>query len=255
MTSNCQLTDHLHFHPTAEFLTGKTLLVTGASDGIGRCAAKYYAQYGADLILLGRDKKKLIDVAHSLAPTGKQILAIPMDLSIASPNDYKTLANKISSFRTQLDGALLSAGMLGELKPIINIDSNDFDSVFNLNVRSQLLLIQALLPLLLKASSSSLILTSSSVGKKSRATWGSYAISKFALEGLMQTLADEYADTRLRVNCINPGATRTQMRAQAKPEEDPKVLKTPEEIMPSYLFLMDQSSIAINGQSLDAQPK
>ncbi|CAG9000889.1 MAG: putative oxidoreductase YciK [Candidatus Celerinatantimonas neptuna] len=255
MMSHSLFTDHLHFIPTPDFLMGKTVLVSGASDGIGRCAAKYYSRFGADLILLGRNKDKLIGVAHEISPTGRQILAIPLDLSTATTNDYKTLTAKISSFKPQLDGALLSAGILGDLSPITDIDIGNFDEVFNLNVRSQLLLTQALLPLLLKASSSSLILTTSSVGKKSRATWGSYAISKFALEGLMQTIADEYSGTSLRTNCINPGATRTKMRAKAKPEENPMILKTPKDIMSGYLFLMDQRSIGINGQTLDAQPK
>ena len=93
------------------------------------------------------------------------------------------------------------------------------------------------------------------MGHAGRALWGSYAISKFATEGMMQVLADELKETSVRVNAINPGATRTSMRAQAKPDEDPKILKTPEDIMPLYLYLMSDESQEINGKCIDAQPK
>ena len=122
------------------------------------------------------------------------------------------------------------------------------------NVNASLLLTQAVLPLLLKSPSASLIFTSSSVGRTGRAGWGAYAISKFATEGMMQVLADEYKNTHLRVNCINPGGTRTSMRASAFPDEDPQKLKTPADIMPLYLYLMGDDSRRKTGMSFDAQP-
>ena len=123
------------------------------------------------------------------------------------------------------------------------------------NVTSQLLLNQALLPLMQKAEYASIIFTSSGVGRKAKANWGAYAVSKFATEAMMQLLSSELESLspNVRANAINPGATRTSMRASAYPDEDPKTLPTPEDIMPAYLYLMGQDSLAINGKSLDAQ--
>ncbi|WP_408618226.1 YciK family oxidoreductase [Celerinatantimonas sp. YJH-8] len=243
----------MSFNAKPDALLGKVILVSGASDGIGRCAAIEYAKRGADIILIGRNRQKLEQTTQAIAPFHVKTLSIVLDLANANATDFKQLAAQIETQWHRLDGALLNAGILGELAPIAEIAIDDFDQVMQINVRSQLLMIQVLLPLLLASASSSLILTSSGVGRYGRATWGSYAISKFATEGLMQTLADEMKTTSLRVNCINPGATRTHMRAQAKPEEDPHTLKTPLEIMPTYLFLMADESQSVTGMSLDAQ--
>ena len=123
------------------------------------------------------------------------------------------------------------------------------------NVTSQLLLNQALLLLMQKAENASIIFTSSGVGRKAKANWGAYAISKFATEAMMQMLSSELASQSptIRANAINPGATRTSMRANAYPAEDPTTLATPDDIMPLYLYLMGKDSLTINGQSLDAQ--
>ena len=111
-----------------------------------------------------------------------------------------------------------------------------------------------MLPLLMKSEDASLVFTSSTVGRKGSAYWGAYAVSKFATEGLMQVLADELENTSsIRVNAINPGATRTNMRAHAYPAENPGSLPAPEQIMPVYLYLMGADSKEINGQSIDAQ--
>lgn len=116
------------------------------------------------------------------------------------------------------------------------------------------MLTQALMPLLKRAEDASIIFTSSGVGRKGRAHWGAYAVSKFATEGMAQVLADELENiSRIRTNCINPGATRTGMRAWAYPAENPTRNPTPEEIMPLYLYLMGPDSKGVNGQSLDAQ--
>jgi len=116
------------------------------------------------------------------------------------------------------------------------------------------MLTRALLPLLHRSTDASVIFTSSSVGRKGRAQWGAYAVSKFATEGLMQTLADESAGSSLiRANSLNPGGTRTQMRAEAYPDENPDRVPTPEQIMPAYLYLMGPDSAHKNGVAFDAQ--
>lgn len=244
------------FQACEQELNHKTILVTGAGDGIGRCAALNFAQHGATVILLGRTVSKLESVYDEiLAAGGKEPAIIPLDLQGASAQHYRDMATTIESTFGRLDGALLNAGILGALGPFAQIDEAEFDAVMQVNVKSQLLLSQALLPLMSRTPHASLVFTSSGVGRKGRAYWGSYAISKFAIEGMMQTLADEFEQSDLRINCINPGATRTQMRASAYPAEDSNLLKTPQDIMPTYLFLMSDKSQQVNGQSLDAQPK
>ena len=118
---------------------------------------------------------------------------------------------------------------------------------------AQFLMTQALMPALKKAEHGSIVFTSSGVGRKGRAFWGPYSVSKFATEGLAQVMADEYDGSTIRINVINPGATRTSMRARAYPAEDRSKLKTPAEIMPTYLYLMSDASLEVNGQSIDAQ--
>jgi NAD(P)-dependent dehydrogenase (short-subunit alcohol dehydrogenase family) len=126
--------------------------------------------------------------------------------------------------------------------------------VMQVNLNATFLLTKACLPLLRKAPDASVIFTSSSVGRKGRAYWGAYAVSKFGVEGLAQVLADELeTNTNIRVNTINPGATQTAMRTSAFPGEDPSTLVKPEQIMPLYLYLMGTDGRHIHGQSLNAQ--
>jgi len=164
------------------------------------------------------------------------------------------LAQRISVHYPRLDGVLHNAGLLGEVRPMDEQDPDIWQQVMQVNVNGTFFLTQALLPLLLKSESGSLVFTSSSVGREGRANWGAYAVSKFATEGMMQVLAEEYQSRHLRVNCINPGGTRTKMRASAFPSEDPQKLKTPADIMPLYLWLMGDDSRRKTGMTFDAQP-
>ncbi len=245
----------MSYEPSRDLLTDRIILVTGASDGIGFEAARFYAAYGARLLLLGRSISKLKQLKHNIATFSKHAhTAIVFDLLNAKPDDYKQLANDISKQIPHLDGLLLNAGILGEIKPIEQQNPKIWHQVMQVNVNANFMLVQALLPLLLKATHPSVIFTSSSVGQQGRKNWGAYSVSKFATEGLMQILANEYQDTHLRFNAINPGATRTKMRALAFPNEDPETLRKPAEIMPAYLYLMGNDSLNINGRCLDAQP-
>lgn len=244
------------YHPRPDLLQERVILVTGAGDGIGRQAALSYAAHGATLILLGRTRSKLEAVYDEiLAQGGATPAMVVLDLQNARQRDYQGLALGLRQQFRRLDGLLLNAGLLGSLSPFEHIDEQEWQRVMQVNVTASLLLVQALLPLLRQSPAASIIFTSSGVGKRGRAYWGSYAISKFATEGMMQVLADELTGTAIRVNCLNPGATRTRMRAQAYPAEDPQTLKTPAQLMPLYLYLMGPDSQAVHGQSLDAQPK
>ncbi|BCG09345.1 YciK family oxidoreductase [Buttiauxella agrestis] len=245
----------MHYQPKTDLLQNRIILVTGASDGIGREAALTYARYGASVILLGRNEEKLRSVAHELQTRyGSLPHWFILDFSTATPDDCQSLAHKLSGLIPRLDGVLHNAGILGDIQPMDKQDPQTWQAVMQVNVNVTFFLTQALLPLLLKSDSGSLVFTSSSVGRQGRAGWGAYAVSKFATEGMMQVLAEEYKQHNLRVNCINPGGTRTAMRASAFPTEDPDKLKTPRDLMPLYLWLMGDDSRRKTGMSFDAQP-
>lgn len=244
------------YQAPAELLKDKVILITGAGDGIGAEAARCYAAHGATCILLGRTVAKLEKVYDEIIDAGGAEPAIvPLDLKGATPSHYQQMAQTILDQFGRLDGVLHNASVLGHLSAFKDISEDEWREVMQINLNGTVFMTQALIPVLQKAPHASVIFTTSSVGRKGRAFWGTYAVSKFATEGVMQTLADEYQNKSLRFNCINPGGTRTNMRAQAFPAENPETLKTPAEIMPSYLYLMGDDSIAVTGQSLDCQPK
>ncbi|EAX0034861.1 YciK family oxidoreductase [Salmonella enterica] len=245
----------MHYQPKQDLLQNRIILVTGASDGIGREAAITYARYGATVILLGRNDEKLRRVAQHIADEQHvQPQWLTLDLLTCTAEEYRQVADRIAVHFPRLDGVLHNAGLLGEICPMSAQDPQIWQDVMQVNVNATFMLTQALLPLLLKSDAGSLVFTSSSVGRQGRANWGAYAVSKFATEGMMQVLADEYQNRSLRVNCINPGGTRTSMRASAFPTEDPQKLKTPADIMPLYLWLMGDDSRRKTGMTFDAQP-
>ena len=237
-----------------DLLTDKVILVTGAGDGIGRQAALTFAEHGATVILLGRTVDKLEAVYDEIEQAGGAKPAIiPLDLKGATLEHYQGMAATIKEQFGRLDGVLHNAGILSILSPFTHIEADDFNDAMQINVTGPMLMTQALLPVMQLADNASLVFTSSGVGRKGRAYWGSYAISKFATEGMAQVIADEYETTSVRTNVINPGATRTSMRAKAYPAEDPKALKTPLDLMPTYLYLMGDESKKDNNLCFDAQ--
>jgi NAD(P)-dependent dehydrogenase (short-subunit alcohol dehydrogenase family) len=240
-----------------DLLKDRVILVTGAGRGIGAAAAKTYAAHGATVLLLGRTESNLSALYDEIEAAGHpQPVVIPFDLETALPHQYDELAAMIEAEFGRLDGVLHNASIIGPRTPIEQLTGEQFMQVMHVNVNATFMLTTALLPLLKLSGDASIAFTSSSVGRKGRAYWGAYGVSKFATEGLMQTLADEIDGLgSLRANSINPGATRTDMRAQAYPAEDPTNNPTPEEIMPVYLYLMGPDSKGINGQALDAQTR
>ncbi|MCG7546862.1 YciK family oxidoreductase [Pseudoalteromonas sp. Of7M-16] len=237
-------------------LENKVILVTGAGDGIGRIAAINYAKHGATVILLGKTTSKLEAVYDEIINAGYPKPAIvPLDLKGATKQHYRDLASTIEQQFGKLDGLLNNAAILGTMGPLEHFCVSTFESVMKVNVTAQAMITRFLFPVMRKAPSASIIFTSSGVGRQGREFWGAYAISKFATEGMMQTWACEVGKTNIRVNCINPGATRTSMREAAFPGEDRDKLKTAEDLMPTYLYLMSDDSLEVNGQSIDAQPK
>jgi NAD(P)-dependent dehydrogenase (short-subunit alcohol dehydrogenase family) len=230
-------------------LSGKIILVTGAGSGIGKTAAKTFAACGATVILCGRTMSKLEQVYDEIESAGHPQPAIfPINFESAVEKDYDDMCNALEDTFGRLDGILFNAADLGEHTPISNYSVATWLRCMQINVNSPFMMTQALLPLLERAEHASIVFTSSSVAFKGRAFWGAYAASKAATENFMQTLNDELEGvSRIRANSINPGATRTAMRASAYPAEDPETVKLPDALMPSYVYLLSDDSVGVSG--------
>ena len=243
------------YSATPDLLAGKTILVTGAGDGIGRAAALAYAEHGATVVLLGRTVEKLEAVYDEIeAAAYPQAAIFPLDLNTATDAACEGLRDALEKEFGVLDGLLHNASILGERRPIESATLASWQEVMQVNVNAQFLLTRYLLPLLQAAPSASIVMTTSGVGRTGRAFWGAYAVSKFATEGFMQVLADELENiSNVRVNTLNPGATNTAMRRSAYPGESPTDNPSPQDIMPTYLYLMGNASAAVTGKTFDAQ--
>lgn len=238
-----------------DILRDRIILITGSSDGIGKALALHAARLGAQVILHGRSVQKLeklYDTIEEIEGAPRPSIAV-MDLESANAESYTTLAQSIESEFGRLDGLVLNASILGERYSIEQYDAVLWQKVMHVNVTSVFAMTQVFLPLLNKSDDPSVIYTSSGVGRTGKAFWGAYAVSKFATEGLSQVLADEHRHSKLRSNCINPGATRTNMRLAAYPAEDRDLLKRPEDILAPYIYLLGPDSKGVTGESFDAQ--
>jgi len=247
--------DHRQYTYPGDVLSGRIVLITGASDGIGRALALHAAELGAQVILHGRNVKKLEKVHDEIEAIGgaqRPSIAV-MDLANANATAYETLASSLTDEFGRLDGLVHNAGILGERYSIEQYDAVLWQQVMHVNVTAAFALTQVCLPMLKAAADPSVIFTSSGVGRVGKAFWGAYSVSKFATEGLSQVLADEHSHGSLRANCINPGATRTKMRQEAYPGEDPEQLKGPEDILSTYIYLLGADSKGVTGKSLNAQ--
>lgn len=244
-----------NYQPAADLMKDKVILVTGAGQGIGAAVAEALAQHGATVILLGRTTRKLEEIYDRIEKTGGPTPAIyPMNLEGATPEDYATLAESIIKEFGKLDGLLHNASILAGLTPLEQHGVEQWYKIMQINLNAPFLMTQALMPALRAADSASILFTSSSVGRQGRAYWGAYAVSKAGNESMMQIFADELeANTHIRVNSINPGATRTSMRARAYPGEEPENVTKPEDIVGAYLYLLGDDSKAISGKQFDAQ--
>ncbi|MFC5698541.1 YciK family oxidoreductase [Pseudomonas sp. GCM10022186] len=238
-----------------DLLKDRVILITGAGRGIGAAAAKTFAAHGATVLLLGKTEASLNAVYDEIEAAGHpQPAVIPFNLETAQPHQYDELAATLEAEFGRLDGLLHNASILGPRTPIEQLSGENFMRVMQVNVNAMFMLTSTLLPLLKLSRDASVVFTSSGVGRKGRAYWGAYAVSKFATEGLMQVLADEVDGVAsVRANSVNPGATRTSMRAQAYPGENPESNPEPAAIMPVYLYLMGPDSAGVNGQAFDAQ--
>jgi NAD(P)-dependent dehydrogenase (short-subunit alcohol dehydrogenase family) len=241
------------YHPPADLLQGRVILITGAGSGVGRAAARACAAHGASVVLLGADRGQLEAVYDAIDAAGHPQPALyVLDLAKAKAADYAGLANSIAKEFGRLDGLLHNAAVLPFLSRIDDYDPEIWDQVLQINLNAPFLLTQACLSLLRAAPDASVLFTSDKVGRKGRAYWGAYGVAKFGIEGLMQILADELEGSTLRVNSIDPGPVRTDLRIQVYPGIDPATWPLPEQVMAAYLYLLGPDSRGVTGEALNA---
>ncbi len=218
-------------------LEGQVALVTGASRGIGAATAEALGRAGAHVILTARTSAGLEDVEERIHQVGGTATIAPLDLT--EPESIGRLAVAISGRWDKLDILVLNAAMLGTLAPVQHLDAKEFAQIFTLNVSAQAALVAAFDALLRKSGRARLIGLTSSVGATPRAFWGAYGASKAAFDTLLGAYAEENRNAgRIAVAIVDPGATRTKMRAQAYPGEDPASLKTPDDVAARILSLL-----------------
>jgi NAD(P)-dependent dehydrogenase (short-subunit alcohol dehydrogenase family) len=247
--------DPKQYVPRADVLRDRIILITGASDGIGKAVALACAAHGATVILHGRNVRKLEALSDQIVNArGTQPGIVPLDFEKAGPADYDTLAQAIEQNYGRLDGLLHNAGMLGERAPIDHHDVPKWMRTMHVNVNAPFILTRTCLPLLRRSADARIIFTSSGVVPRPRAYWGAYLPSKWASEGLRHMLADELSnEPNVRVNSIDPGKVRTNMRLQAYPAEDRSALLPPEAIVNPYLYLLGPDSRELNDAYVECQ--
>ena len=249
------ITEPITYEYADRILEKRIVLITGASDGIGEALAVHIAGLGAQVLLHGRNKKKLeavYDRITDIKGAPQPSIAL-LDFATAEADAYASLIDSIEEEFGRLDGLVHNAGMLGQRLSLEQYDIAEWQQVLHVNLTVPFVLTQALLPLLRRSDDPSIVFTSSGVGRTGKAFWGAYSVSKFGTEALSQILADENRHTTLRVNCINPGPVRTKMRHAAYPAEDCDALKRPEDILATYVYLLGPDSKGVTGRSIDVQ--
>ncbi|GMR22069.1 MAG: YciK family oxidoreductase [Acidobacteriota bacterium] len=231
-------------------LEGKAALVTGGSKGIGKGIAKVFLDEGASVFLCARSEDELAQTARELSSHG-EVSFLAAD--VADPGDAERLGLRAVETFPHLSILLNNASILGKRQAIEDVDIDTWDDVLRVNTSSLFYVTKPLVPHFAGRGDGSIINVSSSVGRRGKPNWGPYAVSKFGLEGFTQVLAAELDPRGVRVNSVNPGATRTDMRASAYPDEDPTTLPAPEEIAEIFVFLASDESKTTTGQAFEAR--
>jgi NAD(P)-dependent dehydrogenase (short-subunit alcohol dehydrogenase family) len=234
----------------ADLLHDRIILLTGAASGIGQAVAMDMAAHGATTILLDREVSGLEETYDSIVASGHPEPALyPMDLQGAEPDDYTRLAATLADEFGQLDGLIHNAAQLGALVPFANYDNELWFQNLQANLNAPYLLTTACLGLLNASKDASIVFTSDAVGRKGKAYWGAYGVSKAGMEIFMQTLAEELeANTSIRVNSLDPGPVQTALRRIAYPIEDSSQLRSPADVTRAFLYLIGPESRGITGQ-------
>jgi len=232
-------------------LAGKVALITGGSRGIGKAIAMAYAREGAKVFICARKERNLKRTAEEIHATGREAKWCAADISKA--REVKRLVRAARRAYGTIHILVNNASILGPREPIARYPLSSWQEVVKVNLTALFLVTQEVLRVMIPQREGSIINLSSGVGRIGKARWGAYAASKFGVEGLTQVLAEEVKDYNIRVNAVNPGGTRTEMRAQAYPDEDPLTLPTPAEITEVFVYLASTESRGITGQSFDAR--
>lgn len=231
-------------------LTGKVVLVTGASRGIGYAAAIEAARRGAHVIAVARTVGGLEELDDAIQEVGGSSTLVPFDLRDGDGIDR--LGAAIFERWGHLDGLVANAGMLGTLSPVAHLKPDEFDKVFALNVTANYRLLRSLDLLLRQASAGRAVFVSSSSARSAKPFWGLYAASKAALDALVKSYAGELSNTEVKTNAFYPGAVRTAMRAKAMPGEDPETLPQPADIAPKLIDLLSPA-VTENGRVFNVE--
>ena len=231
-------------------LRDKAIMITGASRGLGKALALACAQEGASLIISSRDAGSLDPVAEEVEGVGvTEVLAIPADISRRT--HVETLVRATVEQFGQIDVLINNAGLLGPRVPIEEYPEDEWRKVLEANLTGPFLLTKSTIPHMPEGGS--IINVTSGVSIEGRARWGAYSVSKFGIESLTQILAAELEERSIRVNSVDPGSMRTEMRAAAYPDEDPDTLITPEENTEVFLYLASDESKDVTGERFRAQ--
>lgn len=240
------------YTPAADLLAERVVLVTGASAGLGRALAEACAASGATVILLDKDLKKLEAVYDTIESAGHPQPALyPMNLEGVGPAEYLELASTLDREFGRLDGLVHNAAMLGELSPMHQYDPELWARTLHVNINAPFLLNQALLALLQRSSRGRILFVSDRAGRRGRAFWGAYGVSKFGQEGMMETLADELGErSPVRVMSVDPGVVNTALRRQCFPGEDAEALPQPGQVAPCLLYALGRDADRLQGARL-----
>jgi len=245
----------LDFRAPPGLLAGRSILITGASGGLGRALALDCARAGASVILSGRNLAKLERLYDEIEALGAPRPAIAvLDLATATAVEYDRLAGTVAQEFGKLDGLVHGAALLGDRTPLEQYDVPTWCRVLHVNLTAPFILTQVLLPSLRRSPDASVIFVSSSVARQQRAYWGAYAVSKTGLESVRSMLSLELElEPNLRINSVNPGRMRTAMRAAAYPAEDPNTLPPPAALTGPFLYLLSERARDIDGAYVEAQ--
>ncbi|MBF9151434.1 SDR family NAD(P)-dependent oxidoreductase [Novosphingobium jiangmenense] len=220
-------------------LEGQVALVTGASRGIGAATAKALAAAGAHVVLVARNAKDLEKIEEEIFEAGGSATIAPLDL--AEPEGIARLATAISGRWKALDILVINAAVLPTLTPVWQIDAREFNQALTLNVLATQALLAGFDGMLRKSKDARVVGVTSSVGATPRAYWGAYGASKAAFDNLLNSYGQEVRNTAaIRVAVVDPGATRTKMRARAYPGEDPQTVKAPEVVADRIVALLGE---------------
>ncbi|MGZ8521475.1 MAG: SDR family NAD(P)-dependent oxidoreductase [Candidatus Binatia bacterium] len=232
-------------------LLGKVALITGGSRGIGRAIAAAYADQGARVFICGRNPEDVNRAVAEIRQSGGEIDGAAGDVGNAA--DVRRIVAAAVAKYSSIDVLINNASILGLRVAIADYSIAEWDEVLRINLTGLFLVTREVLPVMLARRGGSIINLTSGVGRLGKARWGAYAVSKAGLEGFTQVLADEVKAAGIRVNSVNPAATRTRMRAAAYPEEDPATLPTAESILPIFIYLASDESQRVTGQALNAR--